>query len=163
MVNIRYVDGIMKRVRIITSLIIIISVSLLISACSPEANGPFNAESSLARLLNEVQYEAVLADASDYAEYAFAGMPDGVEIKMYSCGGGHADAIIMCKANEASDLPGIRDALKEYIASRRHDAERYDPKEVAKYDNAVWFEREFYVIVCITGDTETAEAILSGS
>ena len=90
-------------------------------------------------------------------------MPGGVEIKMYSCGGGHADTVIMCKANEASDLPGIRDALKEYIASRRHDAERYDPIEVSKYDNAVWCERGLYVIVCITGDTETAEAILSGS
>lgn len=140
-----------------------VCIILLIPACAPKTDEPFDAESTLARLLSEVQYEAELTDASDYAEYAFAGMPDGVEIKMYSCGGGHADAIIMCKANEASDLPGIRDALKEYIASRRHDAERYDPKEVAKYDNAVWFEREFYVIVCITGDTETAEAILSGS
>lgn len=163
MVNIRYVDGIMKRVRIITSLIVIISVCLLVSSCSPEANGPFDAESTLARLLSEVQYEAELTDASDYAEYAFAGMPGGVEIKMYSCGGGHADTVIMCKANESSEFPGIRSALKDYIASRRHDAERYDPREVSKYDNAIWCERELYVIVCITRDKETAEAILSGS
>ena len=161
--NIRYVDGIMKRVRFLTSLTAILCTLLLISACTTKAVEPFDAESTLARLLSEVQYEAELTDASDYAEYAFAGMPNGVEIKMYSCGGGHADAVIMCKANEASELPAIRNALKEYIASRRHDAERYDPREVAKYDNAVWFEREFYVIVCITGDTETAEAILSGA
>ena len=147
------------------ALLLAVSICMLlwISACAPKAVEPLNAEGILARLLNEVQYEAELTDASDYAEYAFAGMPERMEIKMYSCGGGYADAIIMCKANEASDLPGIRDALKEYIASRRHDAERYDPIEVSKYDNAVWCERGLYVIVCMTGDTETAEAILSGS
>ena len=160
---IRYVDGIMKHVRIITPLIAILCTLLLISACTTKAVEPFDAESTIAMLLSEVQYEAELADASEYAEYAFAGMQDSVEIKMYSCGGGHADAVIMCKANEASDLPELRDALKEYIASRRHDAERYDPREVTKYDNAVWCERGLYVIVCITDDTETAEAILSGS
>ena len=147
----------------ITLLAVCVCIILLIPACAPKTDEPFDAESTLARLLTEVQYEDELADASDYAEYAFAGMPGGVEIKMYSCGGGHADTVIMCKANEVSDLPGIRDALKEYIASRRHDAERYDPIEVSKYDNAVWCERGLYVIVCITGDTETAEAILSGS
>ena len=147
----------------ITLLAVCVCIILLIPACAPKTDEPFNAEEALARLLAEVQYEDELADASEYAEYAFAGMPDGVEIKMYSCGGGHADAIIMCIANEASDLPGIRDALKEFIASRRHDAERYDPREVTKYDNAVWCERWLYVIVCITGDTETAEGILSGA
>lgn len=161
--NIRNVDGIMKHVRIITPLTAILCTLLLISACTTKAVEPLNAEGILARLLNEVQYEAELADASEYAEYAFAGMSDGVDIKMFSCGGGHADAVIMCKAKETSELPGIRSALKEYIASRRHDAERYDPREVAKYDNAVWCERDLYVIVCITGDTETAEGILSGS
>ncbi len=140
-----------------------VCIILLIPACAPKTDEPFDAEETLTRLLAEVKYAADLEDTGDYAEYAFAGMPEGVEIKMYSCGGAHADAVIMCKANEASDLPGIRDALKEYIASRRHDAERYDPIEVSKYDNAVWCERGLYVIVCITGDTETAEAILSGS
>ena len=147
----------------ITLLAVCVCIILLIPACAPKTDEPFDAEETLTRLLAEVKYAADLEDASDYAEYAFAGMPGGVEIKMYSCGGGHADTVIMCKANEASDLPGIRDALKEYIASRRHDAERYDPIEVSKYDNAVWCERGLYVIVCITGDTEPAEAILSGS
>ena len=140
-----------------------VCIILLIPACAPKADEPFDAEETLTRLLAEVKYAADLEDASDYAEYAFAGIPERVEIKMYSCGGGHADAVIMCKASEASELPGIRDALKEYIASRRHDAERYDPREVTKYDSAVWCERELYVIVCITDDTETAEAVLSGS
>lgn len=154
---------IIKQINTVLLLTVCSFMILCMSACAPKAVETFDAEGTLARLLAEVQYEAELADASDYAEYAFAGMPNNVEIKMYSCGGGHADAVIMCKANEASELPGIRSALKDYIASRRHDAERYDPREVTKYDNAVWCERDLYVIVCITGDTETAEGILSGS
>lgn len=151
------------RANAITLLAVCVCIILLIPACAPKTDEPFNAEEALTRLLTEVQYAAGLEDTGEYAAYVFTDMPDDVEVKMFTCGGGHADAVIMCKANEASELPGIRDVLKEYITSRRHDAERYDPREVTKYDSAVWRERELYVIVCITGDAKTAEAILSGS
>ena len=161
--NIHYSDGIMKHIRIRISLTALVCMLLFASACSPKAVKPFDADSALVRLLTEVQYDSELAEVGEYAEYALVGMPDGVKIKMYSCGGGHADAVIICNVNEASELSVVRSTLKEYIASRRHDAERYDPQEVTKYDNAVWCERELCVIVCITGDAKTAEAILSGS
>ena len=129
-------------------------------ACAPSISTPFDAEKILARLLTEVQYEDKLEDVSEYAQYTFAGLPKEMEIKMHSCGGGHADAIIMCQANNDSELPLIRSAIEEYIASSRQNAERYEPKEVSKYDNAVWLERDLYLIVCITEDVAAAKAIL---
>ena len=58
----------------------------------------------------------------------------------------------MCKASSDSQLPAIRAVLEKYIASSRQNAERYNPSEVSKYDNSVWFESGLYIFVCITAD-----------
>ena len=155
-----YRCDIIKCVNTLMLLTVCVCIIFSAPACAPKADEPFDAEETLTRLLTEVYYTADLEDAGEYAAYLFTDMPDGVEVKMYTCGGGHADAVIMCRAKQASDVPAIRDSIQGYIGSRRHDAERYDPGEVSKYDNAIWLERDQYVIVCITSDVSGAETIL---
>ena len=143
-------------------LVMFAGIILLLQACTPK-NGtptPIDAEETFSRLLKEVHYAAELEDASEYSEYILNGLPNDVEVRMYLCGGSHADAVIMCKAGSSSDLPEIRSALDEYIAAGRRSAERYDPNEVSKYDKAVRFESGLYVFVCITADVSSAAAIL---
>lgn len=155
-----YRCDIIKCVNTLMLLTVCVCIIFSAPACAPKADEPFDAEETLTRLLTEVHYTTNLEDAGEYAAYVFTDMPDGAEVKMYTCGGGHADAVIMCRAKQASDVPAIRDSIQGYIGSRRHDAERYDPGEVSKYDNAVWLERDLYVIVCITSDVSGAETIL---
>lgn len=159
-VKILFRRDIIKCADTIMLLTLCVCIILLIPACARKTDEPFDAEETLTKLLTEVHYTADLEAAGEYAAYVFTDMPDGVEIKMYTCGGGHADAVIMCRARQASDVPTIRDSIQGYIGSRRHDAERYDPGEVSKYDNAVWLERDLYVIVCITSDVSGAETVL---
>ena len=63
-------------------------------------------------------------------------------------------------ASSDSQLPAIRAVLKKYIASSRQNAERYNPSEVSKYDNSVWFESGLDIFVCITADTAGVNAVL---
>lgn len=159
-VKILFRRDIIKYANTIMLLTLCVCIILLIPACARKTDEPFDAEKTLTRLLTEVHYTADLEDADEYAAYVFTDMPDGAEVKMYTCGGGHADAVIMCRAKQVSDVQAIHDSIQRYIGSRRHDAERYDPREVSKYDNAVWLERDLYVIVCITSDVSGAETIL---
>ena len=132
----------MKRFKAVAILVMFAGIILLLQACTPK-NGtptPIDAEETFSRLLKEVHYAAELEDASEYSEYILNGLPNDVEVRMYLCGGGRADALIMCKASSDSQLPAIRAVLKKYIASSRQNAERYNPSEVSKYDNSVWFE-----------------------
>ncbi|MBR5717778.1 MAG: DUF4358 domain-containing protein [Clostridia bacterium] len=156
----RFHSDIIKCADTIMLLTVCVCIILLLPACTPKADEPFDAEETLTKLLTEVHYTADLEAAGEYAAYVFTDMPDGAEVKMYTCGGGHADAVIMCRARHASDVQAIRDSIQGYIGSRRHDAERYDPGEVSKYDNAIWLERDLYVIVCITSDVSGADTIL---
>lgn len=152
----------MKRFKAVAILAMFAGIILLLQACTPKngAPTPIDAEETFSRLLKEVHYAAELEDASEYSEYILNGLPNDVEVRMYLCGGGRADAVIMCKAGSSSDLPEIRSALDEYIAAGRRSAERYDPNEVSKYDKAVRFESGLYIFVCITADTAGVNAVL---
>lgn len=150
----------MKKIALIAALFLFAGVITVLFACTPEAHTNFDADKKFSRLLEEVRYSAELEDASEYSDYILSDLPEGTDVKMYICGGSHADAVIMCKAGSSSDLPEIRSALDEYIAAGRRSAERYDPNEVSKYDKAVRFESGLYVFVCITADVSSAAAIL---
>ena len=137
-------------------------IILLLQACTPKnsAPTPIDAEETFSKLLREVHYAAELEDSSEYSEYVLNGLPNDVEVRMYLCGGGRADALIMCKASSDSQLPAIRAVLEEYIAFGRKNAERYNPSEVSKYDNSVLIESGLYTFVCITADTDGVNAVL---
>ena len=147
----------MKRFKAVAILVMFAGIILLLQACTPKngAPTPIDAEETFSRLLKEEP-----EDASEYSEYILNGLPNDVEVRMYLCGGGRADALIMCKASSDSQLPAIRAVLEKYIASSRQNAERYNPSEVSKYDNSVWFESGLYIFVCITADTAGVNAVL---
>lgn len=152
----------MKRFKAVAILVMFAGIILLLQVCTPKngAPTPIDAEETFSRLLKKVHYAAELEDASEYSEYILNGLPNDVEVRMYLCGGGRADALIMCKASSDSQLPAIRAVLEKYIASSRQNAERYNPSEVSKYDNSVWFESGLYIFVCITADTAGVNAVL---
>ena len=106
----------MKRFKAVAILAMFAGIILLLQACTPK-NGtptPIDAEETFSRLLKEVHYAAELEDASEYSEYILNGLPNDVEVRMYLCGGGRADALIMCKASSDSQLPAIRAVLEKY-------------------------------------------------
>lgn len=126
----------MKRFKAVAILAMFAGIILLLQACTPK-NGtptPIDAEETFSRLLKEVHYAAELEDASEYSEYILNGLPNDVEVRMYLCGGGRADALIMCKASSDSQLPAIRAVLKNTL--HRADRMRNDTIR-AKFQNMI--------------------------
>lgn len=126
----------MKRFKAVAILVMFAGIILLLQACTPK-NGtptPIDAEETFSRLLKEVHYAAELEDASEYSEYILNGLPNDVEVRMYLCGGGRADALIMCKASSDSQLPAIRAVLENTL--HRADRMRNDTIR-AKFQNMI--------------------------
>lgn len=126
----------MKRFKAVAILAMFAGIILLLQACTPK-NGtptPIDAEETFSRLLKEVHYAAELEDASEYSEYILNGLPNDVEVRMYLCGGGRADALIMCKASSNSQLPAIRAVLENTL--HRADRMRNDTIR-AKFQNMI--------------------------
>lgn len=126
----------MKRFKAVAILVMFAGIILLLQACTPKngAPTPIDAEETFSRLLKEVHYAAELEDASEYSEYILNELPNDVEVRMYLCGGGRADALIMCKASSDSQLPAIRAVLKNTL--HRADRMRNDTIR-AKFQNMI--------------------------
>ena len=123
----------MKRFKAVAILVMFAGIILLLQACTPKngAPTPIDAEETFSRLLKEVHYAAELEDASEYSEYILNGLPNDVEVRMYLCGGGRADALIMCKA---SSCPQFVPCLKNTL--HRADRMRNDTIR-AKFQNMI--------------------------
>lgn len=126
----------MKRFKAVAIMVMFAGIILLLQACTPKngAPTPIDAEETFSRLLKEVHYAAELEDASEYSEYILNGLPNDVEVRMYLCGGGRADALIMCKASSDSQLPAIRAVLENTL--HRADRMRNDTIR-AKFQNMI--------------------------
>ena len=85
----------MKKIALIAALFLFAGVITVLFACTPEAHTNFDADKTFSRLLEEVRYSAELEDASEYSDYILSDLPEGTDVKMYICGGSHADAVAL--------------------------------------------------------------------
>ena len=148
-----------KCVSIILSLFIIFCVASL-AACGTEQTEPLDAEATFNSLLNEVKYSKELSDVSSSAAFYFNNIPEGTDIRMYRTSGVSSDQLIMFSAKDAKDVETILASVDEYLGGLKKQAELYTPEDILKLKNAVIYDRDNYVFVCITEDTETVHQIL---
>lgn len=147
--------------KIIFSICLLLVCAFLFAACGKQEGEAFDAEKAFERILSEVKYGAKLEDVSKSAEFAFSGVPEGTEIRFWTSEDGKlADAAILFKAKELSDMTAIKTAVEQYVAQRKTEAERYSPEEVSKLENTVILENGVYLIVCVTDDVNAARDIL---
>ncbi len=133
-----------------------------LSACG-SSDKPFDAEEAFQSLLTKVTYAKELTDLSGNAPYYFEGMPQDAAIRMYRAAGSTCtDQLIMVDAKDAKNTETVKVSLNNYLDGLKKQAELYTPEEMAKLKNAVIFEKDSYVFVCITEDAETARQILEG-
>lgn len=118
-------------------------------------------EAVFTRILNEVKFAETLEDSTEYAEYSIGELPENVAAKIYTGSGRNADCAMLFTAENAEELSAVEGLVKEYLASMKDEAQHYDPEQVPKIENAVFHWGEKSLIVCVTADTETVNAILN--
>ncbi|MCR5808148.1 MAG: DUF4358 domain-containing protein [Clostridiales bacterium] len=148
----------------ITAILLAAVFALAFLACSPKENGDkpaaFDAEATLNKLLADVKYAAPLQDVSQYADFLFSDLPEGTSIRHFSAGGKYADAVLLFTLPDETGVPAVKEAVSLYLDSLKLEAERYEPAEASKLQNAVIYDNGAYLFVVITADTQTAEKIL---
>ena len=65
------------------------------------------------------------------------------------------------KVFEYDHEPGeLAIAMQELLDSQKQEMERYKPEEVARLDNAIFATYGTCVVLCVTNDTDTANAVI---
>ena len=139
--------------------------SLVMLACYAACTGDEKAETpdpaaAFERILAEVKFAAPLEDNSEYAEYMFSELPEGTTVRMYAAGGQYTDAAILFTVKDEADLGAVRTAANAYLESVKEEFRLYHPEEMPKLENAVIRNVAASLILVVTEDVETVNAIL---
>ena len=130
-----------------------------LSACG--GGKKLDAEAAFQSLLTEVTYAKELTDLSANAPYYFENMPQDAEIKLYrASGSSNTDQLIMVKAKDADGVKAAAESVGKYLDGLKKQAQLYTPEEMQKLNNAVIFDSDNYLFVCITEDLDTVHQIL---
>ncbi len=140
----------------------LLSAVLLVSAsgCAKTPAAPINAPALFDTILAQVQFETPLENAGESTGLYFTDIPDSAALTLYVGSGYYADEAVLVTVAEESDAAAAETMLRQHLQQRRDQFANYLPEEVSKIDEAVLWQQGNVLILCITKDLDTLNAIL---
>ena len=134
--------------------------ALLITGCGDKSASidPAALADSLAKNITyEEQLTAV--DQGDISDY-FSDLKDGVECLMYMGSGKTAEEIAIFTAPDEKTAEETKASVQTFLDDQQAAFKAYIPEEAKRIDDAVLEKRGKYVVLCVSGDSETAKDLI---
>ena len=138
--------------RFMTLLLAMLMV-LSLAACGDKSSATVDAEG----LTERVQFDSTMSaiDAGDYLE-----LPEGSSAAAYMSDGSTMEEIFVVSCKDKTDASAVKIAMQELLDSQTQEAGRYQPEEAERLNNAVFATYGTCVVLCVTSDTDTANAVI---
>jgi len=114
------------------------------------------AESLTAEISYDDTLEAVDADTVSM----YITLPDEVESVMYMGSGSTAEEVAVFTAPDEDTAKETMESVQEHLNDQTESFQDYIPEESKRVGNAVLEQRGKYVILCVSGDSDTAKEII---
>ena len=150
----------MKKIKTVTTLLIITTMFVLLSGCSKKEEVTDVDIASLSNeLLENVKFEDELNAVDDAMIEKLYGVDDYEDAKVYISTGATAEEIAVFKFQSTEIAEDGFKKAQERIENQKADFETYIPKEVKKLENAVVEQFGQYVVVCVSNGDGTEKII----
>ena len=146
----------------LTALLLALCMVLPLAACGNDNTDqptPITANDVFSALLNHVQYATDLSDNSESAAIMYAGLPEGAEVTMYAGDAQYADELTWIVLAQESDFDAAMEVVDTHIDEKHDQFLSYHADEVPKIDSALVWSNSTNIILCISGDYDTAKAL----
>ena len=146
--------------RIITLLLAVMTAVSLV-ACGDKASATVDAAGIQLReahpntVVLELRRALSAIDAGDYLE-----LPEKCEASAYMSDGSTVEEIFVVQCSDKTDASAVKVSMQSLLDSQKQEMERYKPEEVARLDNAIFATYGTCVVLCVTNDTDTANAVI---
>ena len=140
-------------------LLLVLAASLLTAAGCGRKTQRLSGPQAMQLLLEQLSFATDLTreDGSIY----FPDLPAGSSVIRYSGSGYYADELVLMTLNSKADFPAARQAVENHLKELKNQFLNYFPEEVGKIDNAVIYETEQELLLCITDDHIHADSLLA--
>ena len=141
----------------------VVAVLLLMTlvACGDSAAKDVDVQKLADALKDGVAFEDTLSVVSnDELAFSLSGMPENYIAVAYRADSTTSEEIIAVSCGNKADAAMVKTALETHLAEVKDQASKYQPEEVARLDGAILTVGGNCVVLCVTADTDTANAII---
>ena len=144
--------------------LLVICLMLPMAACAggknPSEAMPVDVEKLFHGLLNQVTYDTVLADVGESGTVFYPALPEYAMVTMYSGSGYHADELTWITLAAPADMEQALESVDTHLEQVHEQFLSYLPDELPKIENAIIWHEGVHIIVCVTNDYATAQALI---
>ena len=142
--------------RFMTLLLAMLMV-LSLAACGDKTSATVDAEALGRALAEKVQFDSTLSaiDPGNYLD-----LPQGCSAMAFMSDGSTMEEVFVVSCKDKTDAAAVKVAMQSLLDSQKQEMERYKPEEAARLDNAIFATYGTCVVLCVTSDTDTANAVI---
>ena len=124
---------------------------LLFAGCGGEAK-PIDAQAHAKSLATEIKYDDTLKELTADEISMLVDLPEDVDSVMYAGSGSTAK-----DSNQAKET---MEDVQKYLDDQADSFQDYVPEETKRIGNAVLEQKNQYVVLCVSGDSDQAKEII---
>lgn len=129
---------------------------LLLAGCGGEAK-TIDAQALAKSLATEIKYDDTLkADEISM----LVDLPEDVDSVMYAGSGSTAEEVGVFTAKDSNQAKETMEDVQKYLDDQADSFQDYVPEETKRIGNAVLEQKNQYVVLCVSGDSDQAKEII---
>jgi outer membrane murein-binding lipoprotein Lpp len=133
--------------------------ALLVAGCGSSAK-TIDAAALAKDLTTEITYEDTLEEVDADTVSMYIDLPEGVESEMYMGSGATAEEVGVFTAPDENTARETLDSVQSHLDDQTDSFSNYKPEEAKRVGSAVLEQKGNYVILCVSGDSDTAKDII---
>ena len=132
---------------------------ILLSACG-SGTKTIDAAALASSLATDISYDDTLEKISDEDVSMYIEVPKDVKSYVYMGSGSTAEEVAVFEAPDKDTASTVKDNVQTYLDDQSDSFQDYIPEESKRIGNAVLEQKDQYVILCVSGDSEGAKGII---
>ena len=132
---------------------------LLLAGCGGEAK-TIDAQALAKSLATEIKYDDTLKELTADEISMLVDLPEDVDSVMYVGSGSTAEEVGVFTAKDSNQAKETMEDVQKYLDDQADSFQDYVPEETKRIGNAVLEQKNQYVVLCVSGDSDQAKEII---
>ena len=132
---------------------------LLLAGCGGEAK-TIDAQALAKSLATEIKYDDTLKELTADEISMLVDLPEDVDSVMYAGSGSKAEEVGVFTAKDSNQAKETMEDVQKYLDDQADSFQDYVPEETKRIGNAVLEQKNQYVVLCVSGDSDQAKEII---
>lgn len=143
-----------------TGLLALLTAGVLLLAGCGGAAKTIDAQALAKSLATEIKYDDTLKELTADEISMLVDLPEDVDSVMYAGSGSTAEEVGVFTTKDSNQAKETMEDVQKYLDDQADSFQDYVPEETKRIGNAVLEQKNQYVVLCVSGDSDQAKEII---